>query len=145
MLTGKRLHTTGTILQPVMAAQLIHRHHYYVDSIYGNDGYSGTQRSKPWQTLARANAAAAEELVPTALVRLQRDQMWRESLIPPFAGAPGNRITFGVYGSGAAPIINGADIIEPWALYAGTTWESALTTEPNQVFMDDMRLTEGAD
>lgn len=128
----------------VLVAPLIHRHRYYVDSVYGNDGYSGTQRSKPWQTIARVNAAAAEELVPTALVRFQRDQMWREQLAAPFPGTSGNPITFGAYGSGDKPLFKGSVIETGFVLDAGNVYEKTGYTQSaaacRWVFEDGERL-----
>ena len=130
-------YTGLTVRQSVSVAPLIRRHQYFVDSVYGNDGYSGTQRSKPWQTLARVAAATAEELVPTALCRLQSNQMWRETLSAPFSGVSGNPITFEAYGSGALPIINAADIVTGWSVDAGNIYEVAYATAAATVVIED--------
>ena len=112
-----------------------------MDATNGNDADPGTSRAQAWQTIAKVNG---ETFRPTDHIRLQG--LFREQLTVPSSGIAGKPITFGVYGSGA--IINGADIITGWAAYgagAGSTWQSALATECNQVFMDDVKLTEGAD
>ena len=135
----------GYLARQLLVPHFVRKHHYYVDSIYGNDGYSGMQRNKPWQTIGRVNAAV-EELVPTALVRLQRDQMWREKLSAPSSGISGNPITFDAYGSGALPILNGADIVTGWVLDAGFVFEVAYATAPATVVIEDgTRLIASAD
>lgn len=86
----------------VLVAPLIRRYQYFVDSVYGNDGYSGTQQSKPWQTLARVNAATAEELTPTALVRLQRGQAFNDAQLT----CDNVGVTYGAYGAGDRPLFD---------------------------------------
>ena len=116
-----------------------------MDATNGNDANPGTSRAQAWQTIGKVNG---ETFRPTDRILLKRGEEWREQLTIPSSGIIGKPITFSSYGSGAAPIINGADIITGWAAYgpgAGSTWQSALATECNQAFMDDVRLTEGAD
>ncbi len=97
----------------------------------------GACQYNPFRTLAQVRAAS---FLPGDVVLFRRSRMWRETLFVPASG-----ITFGTYGGGVAPVINGADTVRAWTSYAGATWEAALTTECNQVFMDSARLTEGAD
>jgi len=63
-------------------------------------------------TIADINAFSA--LAPGDSVLFRRGQTWREQLTVPSSGSAGNPITFGAYGSGADPIINGTDIITGW-------------------------------
>lgn len=118
---------------------------YFVDATVGNDANDGKTPDLAWQTIGKVNG---ETFLPGNRILLIRDGEWRERLDLPSSGVAGKRIIFDAYGSGANPVINGADIITGWVDYgagAGSTWQSALATEPNQVFMDDTRLTEGAD
>lgn len=112
---------------------------YFVDATGGNDANDGMTPDLAWQTIGKVNG---ETFAPGESVLLQG--LFREQLTVPSSGAAGKPITIGVYGSGA--IISGADVITGWDAYgpgAGSTWESALGTECNQVFMDDVFLTEG--
>lgn len=71
----------------------------------GNDANSGSL-SAPWKTIAKINGrtfAAGDNIL------LRRGDMWREQLTIPASG-----ITIGAYGTGAKPIINGADIKTGW-------------------------------
>ena len=113
---------------------------YYVDATGGNDTKLGLNPEEAWQTIAKVNAAS---LQPGDGVLLRRGQVWRETLTVPSSGALGTPITFGAYGSGADPILNGADIITTWTQYAGTTWQHGLTTQPKSVVMDGVWLTLG--
>jgi parallel beta-helix repeat protein len=68
---------------------------------------------------------------------------WREQLTVPSSGSAGSPITFGVYGTGAQPIISGADLLTSWASEA--PWYYApVAAQPNQVFRDNQRLTLAA-
>lgn len=112
---------------------------YYVDATKGNDGNSGLSPGNAWQTLdPKVNG---ETFLPGEHVMLQG--LFREQLTVPSSGVFGSPITISVYGTGAT--ISGADIKTVWAVYAGTTYETALTTDPLQTFMDDVRLIEGTD
>jgi len=59
----------------------------------------------------------------------------------------GNEITY-IATTGDTPVIAGSEVVTGWTDYApgaGSTWQAAVTTnDPRQVFMDDVRLTEGA-
>ena len=60
----------------------------------------------------------------------------RATITPPSEGSSGSPITYGAK-SGDSPVISGADLVTGWTP-EGTAniWEAALTTEPNQVYMD---------
>ncbi len=88
---------------------------YYVDCQAASDRGAGTSIDTAWKTIARVNAAS---LSPGDVVLLRRGGMWRETLTPPTSGSEGDPITFGAYGSGDKPIINGADPVSGWT--AGT-------------------------
>jgi hypothetical protein len=77
---------------------------YYVDSVAGDDLNNGTSSATPWQSLTKAS-----NTVPAnSLVRLKCGSSWRDKLR--IAGA---NVRVETYDSGAAPIIDGADIIAP--------------------------------
>lgn len=99
------------ILILLMAAGLSPAATYYVANA-GSDAANGTSTSTPWQTIAHVNS---QTFSPGDSVLLNRGDVWREQLQPGQNGSAGNPITFGAYGSGALPIINGSDLISSFA------------------------------
>jgi len=77
---------------------------YYVN-YDAADGGNGSINS-PWNRIADVNSA---NLQPGDTVYFQRGDTWHEQLNIRTSGEPGNPITFGAYGSGAQPIIDGGD------------------------------------
>jgi hypothetical protein len=68
-------------------------------------------------------------------------------LTPPSSGSAGNPITFGAYGNGAAPILDGSEIVLPgssWSSAGFNVWTASVTTEPNVVFFDGVKGTKVA-
>ena len=53
-------------------------------------------------------------------ILLRKGQTWREQLTVPSSGSAGSPITFGAYGTGDDPIINGADVIGTWTNLTGS-------------------------
>jgi hypothetical protein len=78
---------------------------YYVSSSAGNDGSTGTSASAPWQSLAKVNATV---LKPGDQVLFRAGDSWTGQLAPGGSGTNGATITFGSYGTGGRPVINGA-------------------------------------
>jgi hypothetical protein len=116
---------------------------YYVDAAIGNDAWNGRATADqgggtgPWKTLSRVNTAS---LVPGDFVLLRRSQTWRETLAPTRDGTPAQPITFGAYGSGAAPVISGANAVAGWTSAPPNHWAS-LASQPPDLYQDDARLT----
>lgn len=75
---------------------------FYVDSVNGDDGNTGTIEADAFQTLAAAQAA----LSAGKTLALVRGSYWREQL-----DVPADNITIMVAGSGDMPVIDGADIV----------------------------------
>jgi hypothetical protein len=75
---------------------------YYV-SITGSDTNPGTQ-AQPWKTIAKVNASSFS---PGDSILFKRGETWSETLIPPSSGSAGSPITFGAYGTGDLPTIDG--------------------------------------
>src|SRR5258707_15155982 len=71
---------------------------YYVDSVGGLDSNPGTL-AQPWQTITKVNATVGG----SQSVGFKKGATFNGQLTP---GA--NGITYGAYGSGANPIINGS-------------------------------------
>ncbi|MEW5993856.1 MAG: right-handed parallel beta-helix repeat-containing protein [Candidatus Zixiibacteriota bacterium] len=84
---------------------------FYVDSLNGDDSGTGLSPDDAWRTLERLEA---ETLQPGDLVHLRKDRLWRETLRLTGSGSEEEPIRVMPYGSGASPIVSGADIIEGW-------------------------------
>ena len=102
---------------------------YYVDSANGSDSNPGTL-AQPWKTIAKVNATP---LLPGQSVAFQAGGVWREQLTVPSSGRAKNPITFTSYGSGAQPIITGADLLSGFTNVRGNIWTLSLATQPNIV------------
>ena len=91
-------------------------------------------------TIADINAFST--LQPGDSVLFRKGQTWREQLTVPSSGSAGNPITFGAYGSGAKPIISGADVITGWTQATGdltgavTQANMRLSTTTGVAFVD---------
>ena len=89
---------------------------YYVDNCVtvGSDSNNGTAPSTPWLTVAHANATATTG----DTVNFRASCRWQETIDP-----TANTITYQAYGSGAQPIITGANYAT-WTQGAGQTQET---------------------
>jgi hypothetical protein len=121
---------------------------YYVDCNAASDSKDGRSPSNAWKTIAHVNSS---RFTPGDSILFSKGCTWREELDVPSSGSSGNPITFSSYGSsGAAPIINGADLITSWtaavsaigafggATYnANTYYKTGAGTTPSSVWLDD--------
>ena len=112
---------------------------YYVDATNGNDSNDGLALSTAWKTIAKVNASNFQ---PGDFILFKRGEIWREQLTVPSSGTSGHPITFGAYGTGNNPVISGANIASTWTDEGSSIYSATLTTEPEQLFYDDTRLTE---
>jgi parallel beta-helix repeat protein len=117
-------------------------HTYYVDNcvVIGSDANNGTSTATPWLTVNKVNTSTFN---PGDSILFESTCTWREQLTVPSSGSSGSPITFGSYGTGAAPIISGGDVFSSWITEA-TIYYSPASTQPNQVFRDGTRLTLAA-
>ena len=79
---------------------------YYVDTA-GDDDNSGLSELLPWETVDKVDNSsfnAGDSCL------FNKTCTWREQLTVPSSGTNGSPITFGAYGSGADPIISGANL-----------------------------------
>lgn len=101
---------------------------YFVSSSEGNDEGDGRSPQTAWRTLARVNAALIE---PGDKVLFQRGNLWRGALRAK-SGKAGWPVTYGAYGKGAKPILQGSvakDTRNSWLLTENNLW----TTHPANV------------
>lgn len=89
----------------------------------GADTNSGATTALPWKTLAKAQAEAAS-LPAGSSILLARGSTFRESIAVPGA------LTLGAYGTGADPIISGADPVTG-------TWSAASTSATTTTVTND--------
>ena len=111
---------------------------YYI-SASGNDINSGLSISTPWKTIAKVNSS---NFLPGDRILFRCGDTWRETLTVPSSGSAGSPITFGAYGFGNKPIIDGSDIVSTWAADTGETWAATYSptignwdtgsTQPNE-------------
>ena len=113
---------------------------YYVDCAASGDSSAGTSTTTAWRTINRVNISSFS---PGDSILFKRGCTWREQLTVPSSGAAGKPIMFSAYGSGANPILSGADLITSFTV-EGSYWYFAMPQNPLQVFRDDARLTNVA-
>ena len=94
--------TTITTVGVDVNTQMINEQ-FFVDPVSGDDSYTGHEGS-PWKTIAKVNAAA---LVPGDQVLFKRGETFSGKLAPVTSGDANRYILYGVYGTGARPIIDG--------------------------------------
>ena len=82
---------------------------YYI-STSGNDNANGLTPSKAWKTVSKVNSST---FLPGDSILFKRGNMWNDQLVIPSSGTPNGYITFGAYGSGKKPVLNGNGLILP--------------------------------
>ncbi|WP_405976364.1 LamG domain-containing protein [Streptomyces sp. NBC_00988] len=78
---------------------------YYVSSSGGSDSNDGCTSATPWKTLTNINATT---FTAGNQILFQDGGSWTGELQPQGSGTSGTPIVISSYGSGAAPILNGA-------------------------------------
>lgn len=110
---------------------------YYV-SPTGNDTNNGTSQASAWRTIDRVNQSAYT-IQPGDQILFQRGGHYRGGIIWGTSGAAGAPITYGAYGTGADPIIDGARLVTGWTPYQGNIWRAQVGTEVSQVYVGGNR------
>jgi parallel beta-helix repeat protein len=113
---------------------------YYVDCNAPDDRAPGTSPANAWKTIDKVNRSTFS---PDDSVLFNRGCTWREQLVVPSSGSAGHPITFGAYGSGANPTINGSTLITPgtaWSQKSATVWSTTLATVPEVLFIDGAHI-----
>jgi len=106
---------------------------FHVDATNGSDLNDGLSEVTAWQIIAKVNSSSFS---PGDKILLKRGEFWREQLIVSSSGNAKNPITFGAYGIGADPIINGSDLVTGWALYSTNVWVAYLADNTRLVLID---------
>ena len=115
---------------------------YYVDATNGIDNNNGLSPVTAWKTIAQVNSYSFS---PGDSILFKKGETWRETLTIPSSGSSASIITFSAYGTGAAPIISGSDLITAgWSQESTNIWKSTVTTEPKIIYFNGTRGTRVA-
>jgi len=112
---------------------------YYV-SPSGNDANNGTSTSTPWRTIARVNQLGSA-INAGDQVLFQRGGVYRGRLNVNDNGTTSARITYGAYGTGAAPVISGSVAVTNWVQFSGNIWRAQVGQKVHQVYFNDQMQT----
>lgn len=96
---------------------------WYVDSSAGDDNSRGVSDDT---ALASITELLTKDINEGDTILLKRGSTWREKLT-----APVNKLKIEAYGTGNAPILDGADTISTsaWSLSSGNVYQATLTVE----------------
>ena len=105
----------------------------YYFSASGNDANTVNNALQPYQSISKLNTlilAAGDSIL------FKCGDIFRGEIILKYNGNSSNYIVFASYGTGAKPIISGAEIINSWT-QNGTKYEATFNTKPNNFFVND--------
>jgi hypothetical protein len=106
---------------------------------YNPAGPSCTGGSASYYVSVADINAAAGTLVPGDTISFRRGQTWRATLTIPESGTSGNVYTYNAFGSGANPVITGADVFTSWTSEDQGGWTAyyATSTMDPYIVMED--------
>lgn len=129
---------------------------YYISSSSGDDANDGRSASKPWKTIGKMNAST-DLYTPGTSILLKRGDVFRDDYIRilnkinasnattmentplPVAGTAAQPIVIGAYGTGANPLLDGADPLNvTWRRVTQTTWKATVGSLPSKLFVDSL-------
>ncbi len=129
---------------------------YYVSSSTGNDDNDGLSTAKPWKTIGKVNANT-KLYKPGTSILLKRGDTFRDDYLRilneinagpttsfdntplPVAGTAAQPIILGAYGTGANPLLDGADPLKvTWTRVTSTTWKATVASLPSKMFVDSL-------
>ena len=113
-------------------AALAHATTYYV-SYRGQDRHSGTSPDQAWRTLEKVNAMM-KSFQPGDAILFRRGDRFAGQLVITASGAAGQPITFGAYGSGDRPIINGFQRLTRWTAVGNRIWKADYDSPHGRVY-----------
>jgi len=114
---------------------------YYVSNS-GIDTNSGTSPSNSWKTISKVNAQTFK--AGDAILFNRRDT-WHETLTVSTSGSAGSPITYGAYGTGEKPIIDGFTTITGWTSEGNGIYSKTISVEspPQMVIIDGIQYWMG--
>lgn len=107
---------------------------YYI-SPSGNDSNNGTSQTTPWKTIARVQQLRYTAQ-PGDQFLFQRGGNFPGQLSWTSSGTSASRIVFGAYGTGAAPVINGAVPVTGWTQHSGNIYKANVSGAVQYVFVN---------
>lgn len=142
----RRTIMTTCMLVVLLLPSLADAASYFVHASQGSDSNAGLSLAAPWQTINKVNTSSFS---PGDTIYFARGQTWRETLTVPSSGDATGYVTFDAYGSGALPIISGADIKANSAFSADSGFAysasySLITNGSMMVWENGVRLTSRA-
>ncbi len=106
---------------------------YYLSN-GGNDGHTGTSEAQAWASIDKLNSMILR-LKPGDRVLLERGSRFRGTInIQNIIGSEARPITFGAYGEGEKPVIDGTREVSGWSRQ-GNIWTSDCPDCPNVLNM----------
>jgi parallel beta-helix repeat protein len=100
---------------------------YYFSTINGNDSRTAAQAqnaSTPWQSINKLNSIM-NTLVAGDKVLFNRGETFTGQITITVSGSSGSPITFGAYGTGVKPVIDGASPVTNWTSLGGNIWQAS--------------------
>ena len=111
---------------------IAHAATYYV-SYEGRDHHSGKSPDQAWRTLKKVNAMMSS-LQPGDQVLFRRGDRFPGQLTITASGSAGSLITFGAYGSGDKPIIDGFQRLTHWEAVGNHIWKAHYSSPRAQAY-----------
>lgn len=88
---------------------------YYVDSLQGSDSNNGLSPEQAWKT---ADKVKNNTFSSGDTILFHRGQTWYDVSFTPNC----DRLTYGAYGEGSAPVLNGSVAVDGWSVYEGNIY-----------------------
>ena len=107
---------------------------YYV-SPTGNDANNGTSQSTPWRTIARVQQYSSSAVAGDQVL-FQRGGNFVGQLTWYGSGSAAANIVIGAYGTGAAPVINGATTVTGWTQHSGSIYKASVASAVKFVYVN---------
>jgi hypothetical protein len=125
---------------PSVAVGIVSATTYYVANT-GNNANVGTDPGHPFAfspgMVGCTLTCAGVTLSAGDVVLFNRGDTWRDTLTTSVsAGVAGNPIHYGAYGTGANPIISGADLLTSWTVEGSNYFSSSTSVKPGSVLVD---------
>jgi len=108
---------------------------YYVKNA-GDDAKDGLSDANAWETISKVQSTLNGDQSDDTVYFNKGDE-WREQYTVAGYGTSGHPFTHDAYGTGADPIINGADLITP-----GTSWSAVQGTDSETTLPDSWASTD---
>ncbi len=104
---------------------------YYFSTISGNDSRSATEAQNPatpWQSIAKLNAVISM-LNAGDIILFKRNEVFDGSITINRSGSLSQPLTFGAFGTGVKPIINGFSTLTNFTPLTSGIWEASVPAD----------------